>query len=97
MAYTELETAKHYLRIENDEENDVIENLIAMAETAADDYCGVVFEEANEIPWAVRHAVLLYVSHYYEKRENADRESYNAMRAAFENLLYPHRDLAVMI
>lgn len=96
MAYTKVETAKQYLRIEHNEEDDVIKKLIATAEAAADDYCRVVFEDADTIPQAVRHAVLLFVGHYYENRENADRESYNAMRAAFENLLYPHRDPASM-
>ena len=41
----------------------------------------------------VRLAVLLMVSHYYENRDNPDRTIYVTMRMAFENLLYPYRDL----
>jgi len=96
MAYVKVEEAKAYLRIEYDEEDELIKSLIKKAEAAADSYCRVEFAEMDEIPEAAKHAVLLYVGHYYENRENADRESYNAMRAAFENLLYPHRDPACM-
>lgn len=96
MAYVSVSEVKSYLRIEYDDEDDLIKRLISKAEAAADDYCRVVFEDMDDIPETARHAVLLYVGHYYENRENADRESYNAMRAAFENLLYPHRDPARM-
>ncbi|MBE5799355.1 MAG: phage gp6-like head-tail connector protein [Clostridiales bacterium] len=96
MAFTKINKVKAYLRIEHDEEDGLIKDLINAAEAAANDYCRVVFEDMDDIPEVVRHAILLYVSHYYENRENADRESYNAMRAAFENLLYPHRDPARM-
>lgn len=44
----------------------------------------------------MRLAVLLMVSHYYENRDNPDRQVYLAMRTAFENLLYPHRDVDKM-
>ena len=96
MAFTTVQSAKDYLRIEHNEEDDVIRKLIDAAEAAAGGYCRVAFEEMDDVPETVKHAVLLYVGHYYENRENADRESYNAMRTAFENLLYPHRDPALM-
>ena len=44
------------------------------------------------MPEPVRLAVLLFVSHYYENRDNPDRAVYGTMRIAFENLLYPYRD-----
>ena len=43
-----------------------------------------------------RLAVMLMVSHYYENRDNPDRQVYVTMRVAFENLLYPYRDPAKM-
>ena len=43
-------------------------------------------------PEPVRLAVLLMVSHYYENRDNPDKQVYVTMRIAFENLLYPYRD-----
>ena len=36
------------------------------------------------------------VSHYYENRDNPDKQTYLTMRMAFENLLYPHRNMDLM-
>ena len=33
------------------------------------------------------------IGHYFENRDNPDKQVYLAMRMAFENLLYPHRDV----
>jgi hypothetical protein len=54
----------------------------------------VTFDETA--PQAVRLAVLLMVSHYYENRDNPDKQVYVTMRMAFENLLYPHRNADLM-
>lgn len=85
-----VEEVKTHLRIQHDEEDEYIEGLIAQAQGAAEDYCRTEFAAAAPEP--VRLAVLLMVSHYYENRDNPDRQVYLAMRTAFENLLYPHRD-----
>lgn len=82
---------KLHLRIEDDEEDDYIETLIQQAQAAAEDFCRTEF--GDEAPHPVRLAVLLMVSHYYENRDNPDRTIYTTMRMAFENLLYPYRDL----
>ena len=47
-------------------------------------------------PEPVRLAIMLMVSHYYENRDNPDRQTYVTMRIAFENLLYPYRDPSKM-
>ena len=85
-----VEEVKIHLRIQHNEEDEYIESLIAQAQGAAEDYCRTEF--LNAAPEPVRLAVLLMVSHYYENRDNPDRQVYLAMRTAFENLLYPHRD-----
>ncbi len=85
-----VEEVKIHLRIQHNEEDEYIESLIAQAQGAAEDYCRTEFQ--NAAPEPVRLAVLLMVSHYYENRDNPDRQVYLAMRMAFENLLYPHRD-----
>lgn len=85
-----VDEVKTHLRIQHDEEDACIEGLIRQAQAAAEDYCRVSFEE--EAPESVRLACLLFVSHYYENRDNPDPQAFKAMRAAFENLLYPHRD-----
>lgn len=89
-----VEEAKTHLRIESDEENDFIASLIAQAQAAAVDFCRVEFEEPGPEP--VRLAVLLMVAHYYENRDTPDRQIYVTLRMAFENLLYPYRDISKM-
>lgn len=89
-----VDEVKAHLRIQHDEEDEYIETLIAQAQGAAEDFCRTEF--SADAPHPVRLAVLLMVSHYYENRDNPDRQVYLAMRTAFENLLYPHRDLEKM-
>jgi len=86
--------AKAHLRIESDEENTFIESLIAQAQAVAEDYCRVTFTEPAPEP--VRLAVLLMVAHYYENRDTPERQIYVTLRMAFENLLYPYRDMTKM-
>ena len=78
------------MRIQHDEEDEYIGSLIAQAQAAAEDYCRVQF--SDPAPEPVRLAVLLMVSHFYENRDNPDRQVYLTMRMAFQNLLYPYRD-----
>ena len=85
-----IDEVKIHLLIPHDEEDEYIEGLIAQSQGAAEDFCRTEFQDSAPEP--VRLAVLLMVSHYYENRDNPDRQVYLAMRTAFENLLYPHRD-----
>ena len=85
-----VDEVKNHLRIQYDEEDALIEKLIAQAQAAAEDFCRVQF--GDDAPEPVRLAVLLMVSHYFENRDNPDRQICLTMRMAFENLLYPHRD-----
>ncbi len=83
---------KAHLRIQYDEEDEYLISLIKQAQAAAEDYCNVRFRRCS--PYVVRLAVLLMCSYYYENREISDKHTYLAMRMAFENLLYPHRDFS---
>ena len=85
-----VDEVKTHLRIQHDEEDEYIGSLIAQAQAAAEDYCRVQF--SDPAPEPVRLAVLLMVSHFYENRDNPDRQVYLTMRMAFQNLLYPYRD-----
>ena len=89
MIVTEDEVKVH-MRIQHDEEDEYIGSLIAQAQAAAEDYCRVQF--SDPAPEPVRLAVLLMVSHFYENRDNPDRQVYLTTRMAFQNLLYPYRD-----
>ena len=85
-----VDEVKTHLRIEDDDEDMYLESLISQAQAVAEDFCRTQFSEAAPEP--VRLAVLLFVSHYYENRDNPDRAVYGTMWIAFENLLYPYRD-----
>ena len=85
-----VDEVKQHLRIDHDEDDEIIYNLITQAQATAEDFCRVLFED--DVPSPVRLAVLLMISHYYENRDNPDRQAYVTMRMAFENLLYPYRD-----
>ena len=86
-----LDDLKAHLRIEHDEEDGQLENLLEQAQTAAEDYCRVQFSE-EEAPEPVRLAILLMASFYYENRDIPDMTTFKAMRMAFDSLLYPYRD-----
>ena len=85
-----VDEVKTHLRIQHDEEDGYLESLIRQAQATAEDYCRVQF--SAPAPEPVRSAILLFVSHYYENRDNPDRAICATMRIAFENLLYPYRD-----
>jgi uncharacterized phage protein (predicted DNA packaging) len=89
-----LEEAKAHLRIQSDEEDAYLANLIRQTQAVAEDYCRTAFGDAPPEP--VRLAVLLMVSHYYENRDNPDKQVYEAMRGAFAALIYPYRDEKLM-
>ncbi len=89
-----VDEVKSHLRIDHDDEDTYLEGLIAQAQAVAEDYCRVAF--LDDAPEPVRLAVLLMISHYYENRDNPDKQVYVTMRIAFENLLYPYRDVMKM-
>ena len=80
-----VDEVKTHLRIQYDDEDAYLESLIKQAQATAEDYCRVQFPKPAPEP--VRLAVLLFVSHYYENRDNPDRVMYATMRIAFVSLL----------
>ena len=86
-----VEEIKPYLKVEYDEEDELLYNLIEQGQVAAEDFCRVEFD-AESAPAPVKLAVILFATHYFENRDNTDRHVYNTFRRAFENMLYPYRD-----
>ena len=80
---------KMHLRIQTDEEDTLLESLLAQAQAAAEDRCRTAFEDANA-PEPVRLAVILMTSHFYENRDCSDKAAYATMNAAFASLLSPY-------
>lgn len=92
-----VEETKVHLRVEHDEDDTYIAGLIAQAQATAEDYTRVSYDTLEGAPpEPVRLACLLMVSYLYENRDVPDNASYNAMRRAFNSLLYPHRDPDLM-
>lgn len=86
---------KQFLRIENELEDDMLEELILQAEQAAEDFCRIKFGEEypEETPEPVKLACILHAAHFYDNRDSQDDKAYKNMRAAFETLLWPYRNL----
>lgn len=80
------------LKLNYDDEDQLLHEYIEQSVTAAEDFCGVVFPDDEEAPPPVRGAVMLMASFLMEKRELAG-EGYDAMRAAFERMLNPYREV----
>ena len=85
---------KAHLRIQHDEEDTLLASLLMQAQAAADDFCRMTF--GTDAPQAVRLAVLLMASFFYECRDSCEKNGYNIMTAAFRALLYPHRAIEHM-
>ena len=92
-----IDELKAPLKIEHDDEDTYLASLIARAQGAAEDYCRVSFEETDPVPEPAKQAVLLMACYHYEHPDMDNAASYKTMRAAFEALLYPHRDETKML
>lgn len=90
MASVALADAKAHLRIGFDTDDAYITGIIE----AAEDYVetvGVAIATPTIQP-AVRHAVMLIVSHFYNNREAVTAEAVKAMPFGVDALLQPHRE-----
>lgn len=89
MSNVTLADAKAHLRITFAADDAYITGIIE----AAEDYIartGVEF--STPLPAAIRHAVLLTVSHFYNNREAVTAETLNAMPFGVNALLQPYRE-----
>ncbi len=85
--------SKVHLRIQQDEEDTYLAGLIAQAQAAAEDFCRVSFEETAPEP------VRLPSAHGRTLLENGipGQGGLPDHAHGFENLLYPYRDLTLML
>ena len=90
-----LDHLKAHLRIQHDDEDDLLMSLIIQAQGAAENFCLTSF--STDAPEPVRLAVILMASHFYEYRDASDRFAIRAMRMAFDMLLWPYRDVTRLV
>ena len=90
-----IDHLKQHLRIQQDDEDDLLMSLLLQAQITAENFCFTTF--GDTAPEPVRLAVILMASHFYEYRDASDRFAIRAMRIAFESLLWPYRDVTKLI
>ncbi len=86
----ETNELKAHLRIQHNEEDELLASLLIQAEAAALDYCHVSSFDGEPEP--VRLAIMLFASHFCENRDSSDKSAYDTMLMAFHALLYPYRN-----
>lgn len=79
-----LEEMKKYLRVDFDDDDAVIEELLKSAEILCADIARLAVDEFSQNP-AVKIAVMYAVAYLYEHRENAD---YKALTLSLRSLLF---------
>ncbi|MDX0623485.1 phage gp6-like head-tail connector protein [Sinorhizobium medicae] len=89
MEAVSLADAKAHLRISFTADDAYITGIVEAAEDYVESV-GVAF--ATPIQPAVRHVVLLIVSHFYNNREAVTVEAINAMPFGVNALLQPYRE-----
>ncbi|MDY2990600.1 MAG: head-tail connector protein [Hornefia butyriciproducens] len=80
-----LEEAKLYLRIDSDDEDSLVTNLISSAEALCKDVARLFSEELAEQSATTRVAILYTIAYLYEHREEAD---YHELILMLRSLLF---------
>ena len=85
-----LEEAKLYLRVDGNEDDELIEQLIATAETLVKDVSRLNDADFDENANIVRIAILYAAAYLYEHRENANHK---ALALTLRSLLFGVREV----
>ena len=85
-----LDEAKLYLRVDGHEDDELIEQLIATAETLVRDVSRLSDADFDENANSVRIAILYAAAYLYEHRENANHK---ALALTLRSLLFGVREV----
>lgn len=91
---TDLEAAKLHLRVDNDDEDDAIQDMLDAATAAVMDYLNVEPDSDYDMPAPVWAAILLQVGDLYANRERQGEQQL-FVSSTYERLLAPYRVMAV--
>ena len=83
----ELEEMKGYLRVDFDDDDELIKYFIVTGENLCADIARISVEELSEIP-SSKIAVMYAVAYLYEHREDAD---HHALTISLRSLLFGSR------
>lgn len=92
-----VDEVKNALHVDGDDEDEFISTLIQNAVSKAESFCRVRFEAMDTVPGSVIQAILLQVAHWYQYRDESETGAYNATEDAFQALLWPHRDVNLLL
>ena len=87
MAVVTLEEMKNYLRVDFDDDDELIQHFIIAGENLCADIARISVEELSEIP-SSKIAVMYAVAYLYEHREDAD---HHALTISLRSLLFGSR------
>ena len=88
-----LAEAKKHLRVDFDEDDDAIQKTI---EAAVDHLSSIdVDMDADPLPPALHHAVLLLVGHFYLNREATNEEQLRFTPIGVDRLIAPYREMSL--
>jgi len=88
-----LEVAKAHLRVDFDDDDGIIEKMIA---AASDHLASIgVDRDATPLPPAVEHAVLLLVGHFFANREAASNPAPVAIAIGVDRLIAPYQQVCL--
>ncbi len=73
-----LEEVKLYLKVDGDEDNTLITDLIGAAEELCQDILRFPLTEFTEVPETVKQALLYAIGNLYELREAVDMKAFQA-------------------
>lgn len=94
--YITLQEAKLYLRVDHDEEDDLILGFVCAAFEMCEHHLQKCFvdeyPDADSIPKTIRQAAFFLVGHFYENRIAVSAVSMMEVPLAVKNLLDPHRE-----
>lgn len=87
-----LDEAKKHLNVSFDDDNEYISVLIAVASERIESHIDKKFEEFEEIPMSIKHAVLLLVGELYKNRELTTESSVNELPFTINYLLTNYKN-----
>lgn len=84
-----LDEVKLYLRIDGDEEDTLITELISIATEICEEILRFKISDFDKVPLVVKQGVLLTIAHLYEKRESKD---FKLIFQTLRDILSPYRN-----
>ncbi|MCU4842307.1 head-tail connector protein [Bacillus cereus] len=87
----DLEVTKNYLRVEHEDDDQLIELILSASKSYLQSYLNQKFSEFEELPDELTIPCLALASHWYERREIQTDKRANEVLYTFSGILDMHR------